>query len=52
LREWLPGIFAARLLCGLTLPNGRIAGETDRVVHLFPIPTGGRSLTSCTPSVV
>jgi hypothetical protein len=40
LREWLPGIFAARLLHGVTLPNGRIVGETDRVVHLFPLPTG------------
>lgn len=35
LREWLPGIFAARLLHGVTLPSGRIVGDTDRVVHLF-----------------
>lgn len=40
LREWLPGIFAARLLRGVTLPSGQIVGETDRVVHLFPLPTG------------
>lgn len=52
LREWLPGVFAARLLSGVTLPGGRIVGETDRVVYLFPIPTGrGRSLMSCVPSV-
>jgi hypothetical protein len=25
---------------GVTLPGGRIVGETDRVVHLFPIPAG------------
>lgn len=40
LREWLPGMFAARLLPGVRLPNGRPVGETDRVVHLFPIPSG------------
>jgi len=40
LREWLPGVFAARLLRGVQLPNGRVVGETDRVVHLFPIPSG------------
>ncbi len=40
LREWLPGVFAARLLRGVQLPGGRIVGETDRVVHLFPIPAG------------
>ncbi len=40
LREWLPGVFAARLLRGVTLPDGRLVGETDRVVHLFPIPSG------------
>ncbi len=40
LRAWLPGVFAARLLHGVRLPGGRIVGETDRVVHLFPIPTG------------
>lgn len=40
LREWLPGVFAARLLRGVTLPDGRHVGETDRVVHLFPIPSG------------
>ena len=40
LREWLPGVFAARLLHGVRLPSGRIVGETDRVVHLFPIPSG------------
>lgn len=40
LREWLPGVFAARLLLGVRLPSGRIVGETDRVVHLFPIPSG------------
>jgi hypothetical protein len=40
LREWLPGVFAARLLRGVRLPGGRVVGENDRVVHLFPIPTG------------
>jgi hypothetical protein len=40
LREWLPGVFAARLLPGVRLPSGRTVGETDRVVHLFPIPSG------------
>lgn len=40
LRAWLPGLFAARLLRGVILPSGRIVGETDRVVHLLPIPTG------------
>ncbi len=40
LREWLPGVFAARLLHGVRLPSGRIVGETDPVVHLFPIPSG------------
>ena len=40
LREWLPGVFAARLLQGVRLSCGRIMGETDRVVHLFPLPTG------------
>lgn len=36
----MPGIFAARLRRGVILPTGRIVGETDRAVHLFPIPTG------------
>jgi hypothetical protein len=36
----LSGVFAARLLRGVTLSSGRIAGETDRVVHLFPVPSG------------
>jgi hypothetical protein len=40
LREWLPGMFAARLLAGVRLSSGRMVGETDRVVHLFPIPAG------------
>ena len=40
LRAWLPGVFAARLLRGVRLPGGRIVGETDRLVHLFPIPSG------------
>jgi hypothetical protein len=40
LREWLPGVFAARLLRGVRLSSGRVVGETDRVVHLFPIPSG------------
>jgi hypothetical protein len=40
LREWLPGVFAARLLPGTGMPGGRVVGETDRVVHLFPIPSG------------
>jgi hypothetical protein len=33
-------VFAARLLHGVRLSSGRIVGETDRVVHLFPIPSG------------
>ena len=40
LREWLPGAFAARLLLGVKMPGSRVVGETDRVVHLFPIPSG------------
>ncbi|MGH3800480.1 MAG: hypothetical protein ACRDTD_10180, partial [Pseudonocardiaceae bacterium] len=40
LPAWLPGVFAARLLRGVRLPSGQIVGETDRVVHLFPIPSG------------
>lgn len=40
LRPWLPGVFAARLLHGVRLSSGRIVCETDRVVHLFPIPSG------------
>jgi hypothetical protein len=35
----LPGVFAARLLRGVRMPSGRIVGETDRVVHLFPVPS-------------
>lgn len=38
LREWLPGVFAARLLAGVSPPMGRMVGESDRLVHLFPIP--------------
>jgi hypothetical protein len=33
-------MFAARLLAGVRLPSGRTVGETDRVVHLFPLPAG------------
>lgn len=40
LRVWLPGVFAARLLPGVTMPTGRVVGEADRVVHLFPVPSG------------
>lgn len=40
MRAWLPAVFAARLLLGVRLAGGRMVGETDRVVHLFPIPTG------------
>lgn len=40
MREWLPGVFAARLLLGVKMPGSRVVGETDRVVHLFPIPSG------------
>ncbi len=36
--HWAPGIVAVRLRRGAELPNGRIAGETDRVVHLIPVP--------------
>jgi hypothetical protein len=42
LREWLPGVVAARLLRGVRLPSGRIVGETDPVVHLVSIPYRGR----------
>lgn len=38
LREWLPGMLAARLLAGVRLPSGQVVGETDRIVHLFPVP--------------
>ncbi|MGH3825548.1 MAG: hypothetical protein ACRDRA_22320, partial [Pseudonocardiaceae bacterium] len=40
LREWLPGVFAARLLAGVRLASGRVVGETDRMVHLFAVPAG------------
>jgi hypothetical protein len=44
LPEWRPGVFAARfraeLIGGFVLPCGRRLGEIDRVVHLFPMPTG------------
>jgi hypothetical protein len=40
LREWLPVVFATRRLRGVRLPSGRTVGETDPVVHLFPIPSG------------
>lgn len=43
-RQRLPGVFAARLLFGVTLPGGQIVGETDQVVHLFPIPTWARTV--------
>jgi hypothetical protein len=33
-----PCIVAVRLLRGAELPDGRIAGETDRVTHLIPVP--------------
>jgi hypothetical protein len=36
-----PSVVAARLRRGVELPNGRIAGETDRVVHLIPVPDTG-----------
>lgn len=29
---------AARLRRGVLLPAGRVVGETDRAVHLFPLP--------------
>jgi hypothetical protein len=34
------GVIAARLRRGVRLPSGRIAGESDREVHLFPVPIG------------
>jgi len=34
-------LVAARLRRGVRLPSGRIAGESDRQVHLFPITTDG-----------
>jgi len=36
--RWAPGIVAVRLRRGVELSNGRVAGETDRVVHLIPVP--------------
>ncbi len=37
----MPSVFAARLLRDVTLPSGpTTVGETDRMVHLFPLPTG------------
>jgi hypothetical protein len=39
--RWAPGVVAVRLRRGVELSNGRIAGETDRVVHLLPVPTTG-----------
>jgi hypothetical protein len=39
--HWAPGVVAARLRRGIELPNGRIVGETDRVVHLIPVPATG-----------
>lgn len=33
-----PSVVAARLRRGVELPNGRMAGEADRVVHLIPVP--------------
>ena len=38
LREWLPGVFAARRLAEVSLPSGRMVEKDDRLVHLFPIP--------------
>jgi hypothetical protein len=35
---WAHGVVAARLRRGVELPNRRIVGETDRVVHLIPVP--------------
>jgi hypothetical protein len=36
-----PGdLVAARVRRGVRLPSGRIAGESDRQVHLFPVPAG------------
>lgn len=31
-------LIAARLRRGVVLPGGRLVGETDRAVHLFPLP--------------
>lgn len=35
------GLVAARVRRGVRLPSGRVAGESDRQVHLFPVPAGG-----------
>lgn len=35
LREWVPGVFAARLLAGVSASSA----DDDLLVHLFPIPT-------------
>lgn len=34
------GLVAARLRRGVRLPSGRLTGESDRQVHLFPVPIG------------
>ena len=31
-------LIGARLRRGVVLPGGRVVGETDRAVHLFPLP--------------
>lgn len=33
-----PGIAAVRVRLGVVLPNGRIAGRTDQIVHVVPLP--------------
>lgn len=35
------GLIAARLRRGVVLSNGRVVGESDRSVHLFPLPSSG-----------
>jgi hypothetical protein len=35
--DW-PGIAAVRVRLGVTLPSGRVAGRTDQVVHVVPLP--------------
>ncbi|GLY68847.1 hypothetical protein [Amycolatopsis taiwanensis] len=33
-----PGLAAARIRVGVVLPSGRIAGRTDQIVHVVPLP--------------
>jgi hypothetical protein len=45
-------VSSPQLLRGVRLPGGRIVGEANRVVHLFPIPLGSWCLRRCALSTV